>query len=47
MSAPAVLCTREPSDAAWKKFGEIGARILVSLAQRDAQAEAQAQTQAA
>ncbi|MFE7198532.1 helix-turn-helix domain-containing protein [Microbacterium oxydans] len=27
---------REPSDAAWQRSGDIGARILESLAQRDA-----------
>lgn len=37
---PTVTCSHEPSDAAWERFGDIAARILESLAERDARAEA-------
>lgn len=41
MSAqPIVTCSREPSDAAWRKSGEVAARILENLAERDARAQA-------
>ncbi|ABR10437.1 hypothetical protein MPMin1_gp07 [Microbacterium phage Min1] len=33
-----VTCSREPSDTAWKRSGEVGARILENLAERDARA---------
>ncbi|UGS25016.1 hypothetical protein K8F61_09870 [Microbacterium resistens] len=31
----------EPSDAAWRRFAEVGVRILENLADRDARAEAE------
>lgn len=36
MSAILIPSRREPSDAAWRKSGDIAARILENLAQRDA-----------
>ncbi|WP_162238882.1 hypothetical protein [Microbacterium sp. Leaf320] len=40
MSAAAVIARTEPSDAAWRRSGDVAARILESLAQRDARAAA-------
>ena len=40
MSEPIVSCPREPSDSAWRASGEVAARILTNLAERDARAEA-------
>ena len=39
-TTPAVLCSREPSDAAWRHFGDVAARILENLAERDLRASA-------
>lgn len=33
-----VIARNEPSDAAWRRAGDIAARILENLAQRDARA---------
>ncbi len=35
-----VPCTQEPSDAAWRRAGEIAAQILENLAERDLRAAA-------
>jgi hypothetical protein len=32
---------REPSDAAWRRFGDIAAQLLRNLAERDIEREAQ------
>ncbi|AZS46639.1 hypothetical protein [Microbacterium oxydans] len=40
MSPAAVMAHTEPSDAAWRRSGDIAARILENLAQRDARAAA-------
>ncbi|MCK2031232.1 hypothetical protein [Microbacterium galbinum] len=40
MTAPSVIARNEPSDAAWRRAGDIAARILENLAQRDARAAA-------
>ena len=40
MTAPIVIARNEPSDAAWRRAGDIAARILENLAQRDARAAA-------
>lgn len=42
-----VTCPREPSDAAWKRSGEVAARILESLAERDLRTLAEQQPLAA
>ena len=44
MSAPSssprlmvnVTCPREPSDAAWRRFGKLAAAALIRLVERDA-----------
>lgn len=36
MNAPIVTTTREPSDAAWRRFGDLAAAALARLAERDA-----------
>lgn len=36
MSAPAVTSVGEPSDAAWRRFGDLAAAALARLAERDA-----------
>ncbi|WP_205829337.1 phage antirepressor KilAC domain-containing protein [Microbacterium sp. B19(2022)] len=40
MSAVIVKARNEPSDAAWRRSGDIAARILENLAQRDARSAA-------
>jgi len=42
-----VTCPREPSDAAWERSGEIAARILKSLAERDLRKRVDQQPKAA
>lgn len=37
-------CSREPSDRAWRNFGDVAARILENLAERDARAAAKAES---
>jgi hypothetical protein len=37
---PIVTCSREPSDTAWRHFGDVAARILENLAERDLRAAA-------
>ncbi|WP_337004032.1 MULTISPECIES: hypothetical protein [unclassified Microbacterium] len=37
----------EPSDAAWRRSGDIAARILENLAQRDARAAAERESSSA
>jgi len=37
----------EPSDAAWRRFGDTAARVLQNLAERDAEAAARAATPSA
>ncbi len=46
MSEPRVRATSrgEPSDAAWRRSGDIGARILVNLAEHDLEAASAAAT---
>lgn len=46
MSGVLVPSRREPSDAAWRRSGDIAARILENLAQRDARAAAANQADA-
>ena len=40
VTAILVPSRREPSDAAWRRSGDVAARILENLAQRDARAAA-------
>lgn len=42
MATANVRTGREPSDAAWDRFGALGAQILRRLAERDALAELEA-----
>lgn len=42
-----VTCSREPSDAAWRRFGQLAAAALLRLAERDALAAAEAEERAA
>ncbi|OZB80307.1 MAG: hypothetical protein B7X32_19705 [Microbacterium sp. 13-71-7] len=44
MSEPRVRVTSrgEPSDAAWRRFGDVAARVLFNLAERDLEAAAAA-----
>jgi hypothetical protein len=42
-----VTCSREPSDAAWRRFGELAAEILVRVAERRALRDAEVAERAA
>lgn len=37
-----MTCSREPSDAAWRRFGQLAAAALQRLAERDALAAVEA-----
>lgn len=39
MTGPQITSTREPSDAAWRRFGQLAASALARLAERDAVAQ--------
>jgi len=41
VSGAGIVSKVEPSDAAWRRSGDIAARILENLAQRDARAAAE------
>lgn len=42
-----VTCSREPSDAAWRRFGQLAAAALLRLAERDALAATETAERAA
>lgn len=41
MAGAEVTCSREPSDAAWRRAGQVAAEILVRVAERRALREAE------
>ena len=47
MATPTVTTLREPSDAAWQRFGDLAAAALARLFERDAVAEAEREERAA